>query len=385
MKNNQILTHFERIILNAFAARFAQSAQRRGGRKIRISDWNKFAPEIYFKAEEKIRFLDALAKLHARDVISIKWKRFRTNEEVEAVYLESGKLLYHALGIKHPDDILMEIADAVSQKKTHTLISQRIIDYCKKMLDEKIDLPFDNPHDVNNILDLIDYIDVNGMNLPIRALSVKLFHSSKKIEQLLSGLKNVLKHLGEEKLVENLERAFPECMIKGTLLIEFNDGRSWELRGEAVSFSLGSADKIKKITDSKLPMRAMLSVENKETFYLIDKPDTYCGYIFCHGHVNEAVKTIISTAYNSGMSIHHFGDMDPDGILIYTSIHDLCGGSSKPYMMDRIVYEKYLEYGYDLSPAQLSRIPDSAVHMDDLIKSIKHHRKGIEQEIIDIL
>ena len=378
-----MLTHYEKIILEVFAKRFPKSPQRHGGRKIRIADWEKIIPEIQNCAEDKISFLDALEKLESRNVISVKWSRFRRGDEIEAVYLENATVLFELLSEDHPDVILSRILNPVRGKRGYSGTSLRIIAYCEKMMNEKTDLPFGDPLVLQDILSLIDQLEQCGLHLPLRALSVKLFSNSKRIEQLLPHLTALCKSIGGESAVESLKRSFPECMIKGNLVIEFSDGRIWRLCGEAVSFSLESAQKIIKITGSEPAMKKMVSIENKETFYHIDNPDLFCGYIFCHGHINDTVKSIVLTAHNSGNEMYHFGDMDPDGILIYNEINALCNGMLLPYCMDTALYEKYLAFGYDLNPVQLSRMPAAAAHLDSLITSINHYKKGVEQEIID--
>ena len=53
----------ERAILEAFAARYPASAQRRGGRPLRISNWVELLPAAFGSASGRLSFLDAMERL----------------------------------------------------------------------------------------------------------------------------------------------------------------------------------------------------------------------------------------------------------------------------------------------------------------------------------
>jgi len=157
----------------------------------------------------------------------------------------------------------------------------------------------------------------------------------------------------------------------------------WDLQGDAVSLSGKSIGAIRRIFDRTGLGRSILSVENKETFHLIDRSDLYCGYVFSHGHINEAVRMMVRKILDSGTALHHFGDMDPDGILIFAGINELCGGTCGRFMMDVDTYRRYESFGYALTATQLSRLPSDAGPLSPLAEEIRKTGKGVEQEIID--
>ncbi len=383
MRNENYLGSYERRILKAFVDRFQSSAHRKGGRRVRIGNWEKILPEAYTDAGEKTAFLEAMESCALRGVISLSWKKFRRGDELDAAYLEDDVLLFKLMDLEHPDDLLHRIVETTGGKEWNSPASKDVLEFCKRALSEKGTPPFNNPGDAVDLITLFEHLERRESPLPLRALSVKLFNDSKRIEVLLSGSAGILKQIKREESVSSLERSFPECGIKGDIAIEFNDGRVWNLRNETLSLSIGSVEKIRRITDGNGLARPVLSVENKETFHLIHRPDHYCGYIFCHGHINSAVRLMIQTLLHSGIELHHFGDMDPEGILIFIEINELCKSRCVPFRMTVETYRRYQSYGYNLSAAQLSRLPRDAGPLSTLAEAIHTSGKGVEQEIVD--
>jgi len=382
MDRGKGLTRWERRILGAFTERFSSSAHRRGGRRLRIGKWEVLFPEIRTDAGERTGFLEAMESCEGLGIIHVKWRKYRRGDDIEAAYLENDRLLYDLMGAEHPDDLLRRIV-AATDGTGHSRISDEIIEYCDKTLAEKGMPPFEAPRDVADLIILLDHLEREEGRLPLRALSVKLYNNSKRIETLKVTSAGILKKINRHDALSSLDRSFPECGIRGDITVEFHDGRVWDLHGEAVSLSRESVCAIRRIIDRPGIERPILSVENKETFHLVDRPDLYCGYIFSHGHINEAVRAFMRKVVDSGMVLHHFGDMDPDGILIFLEIHALSNGACVPFMMDVDVYRRYLSFGYHLDASRLSRIPKDAGPLASLAEEIRKNGKGVEQEIID--
>jgi hypothetical protein len=377
------LSLYERIILEEFAARYRSSAQRSGGRSVRIADWSAVFPGIKQSADEKLLFLDAMEKLSAKKVISLKWEKFGTGNDLSAAYLEDAEKIFELLGVLHPDEEALRITQSVSLDRARSETARAIIRFVYGLMIEKKEIPFTSEDEYRGCITLAEVSDEEREFLPIRALSVKLFSDSKRIEQLLPKFISVVSRIGKGDALKGLERSYPECMIKGNFLVEFRDGRTWEIRGDIVSFSAETAKSIASIHALENNPAAVCSIENKETFYHIGGLDQFGGYIFCHGHLNEAVKEIIAITFASGNAISHFGDMDPDGIMIFSEINEIVKGACTPFMMNESVYAKYLLFGYDLSGTQLSRLPEKIPGFEKLIDLIREHKKGVEQEIVN--
>jgi len=74
---------------------------------------------------------------------------------------------------------------------------------------------------------------------------------------------------------------------------------------------------------------AILSVENKETFHVMAArlppvlPPAIAGIVSSAGHPNDAVNPFLRVCVKAGARIFHYGDLDPDGILIAQEIASL--------------------------------------------------------------
>jgi hypothetical protein len=291
--------------------------------------------------------------------------------------------LYELLGVVHPDEESRNIACAVCIDDAKTPAAKSLVRYVSGLMLEKKELPFESEDDYRDAVRIADIPDEDRKNLPIRALSVRLFSDSKRIEKLLPALSRASARLDIPEMKERLERSYPECSIKGNILIEFTDGRTWTLDGDIVTLTPGIIDKIKSIVPSDEYPTALCSIENKETFYHIGGIPCFAGYIYCGGHLNSAVSSVILKSHESGNGMSHFGDLDPDGILIFNEINELCGGECRPFMMSESVFRKYIDYGYELSPQQIARLPEEAPGFEAVIELIRSKNKGVEQEIID--
>ncbi len=377
------LGRWERRILLAFADRFGTSAHRRGGRRLRIGRWEALFPETGSDAGERTGFLEAMEWCADRGVISVTWKKYRHGDDVEAAHLVDDILLYELLGAEHPDDLLGRIVDAAASHEAISDASKDVLDCCRRIMAEKSVPPFGDPKDVADLMTLLDILESGEETLPLRALSVRLFNDSKRIESIKLTGAGLLRRIGREDILSRLERSFPECGIRGKVGIEFTDGRVWLLLDEAISLSLKSISGIERISDGEGRNRPFLSVENKETFHLINRPDLFCGYLFCSGHINEAVRAMILKIRASGLALYHFGDMDPDGIMIFEEINALCEGTCVPFMMDVKTYLRYLPFGYELDSSRVARLSNDAGPLSSLAEEIRKKGKGVEQEIVD--
>ena len=208
---------------------------------MRISEWKRDFPGLDSHSDEWTLFLDALEDLQNRGVISVKWVRYRKGEEPESIYLEDDTMLFRLLGIPHPDNTLDAMIQAVQGNGIHSPLSLKIIGFCESFRRGNKDLPMNKPEDLSDLITLFDLPEKGRLSLPLRALSVKLFSNSKRIEELIPLLQFILKRVDDPGEYSSLTRSYPECAIKGRLRLTFDDAREWVLSDEAVSLSLESA------------------------------------------------------------------------------------------------------------------------------------------------
>ena len=132
---------------------------------------------------------------------------------------------------------------------------------------------------------------------------------------------------------------------------------------------------------------AILVVENKETFMTL--PFEKCGFaglVYGGGHLNSVAANLLKQMEQSGTCLYYFGDLDPDGLLIFQEAESLLKGQLVPWHKDAETYRRYVRFGNPLSEgssARLSQLRGS--RFDDLIGLMQQHGLGVEQEVIDLL
>ncbi len=419
-----ILSEKARTILESFAESYPLSAHYRDGRRLRKGGWEKKLPEIERDVDEKELFLEAVTFLCREGVISVRWKRFREGDRVEAIYLESPERLYELLGRPHPGDqrdgMLAEaesILSAGTTARTGLILTSEgrfILEQIREMLRFRHPVPIRDVQELRDLALLFSLDRQTAQAYPLRALSVRLYRDSKRLERILPIADRLSSAAAGEKIsgILNLDRKFPEVSfaLEGSLVSD--TGASWELGGEIITLPGDTLERIRMIRmPESCPDRSrsprLLSIENKESFYTFAGrlrmakgkneaeaqkafgsasavDPSFHGVLLCAGHPNSAVARLLTLIRGSGAGLHHFGDMDPDGLLIFQELDDAFGGGILPFRMNPETYARYLPFGYRLSPAQLSRLT-SVRHpaMRSLAEEIGRHRIGVEQEVIE--
>lgn len=381
-------THYKVRILKIFAESYPGSAQFKGGRKLRKSDWEKLLPEINDSPDNKEAFISAVEELENSGVVSVKWVKFKKGDKVDVIYLENPENMYQQLGEDTPESIRESVLSFINSYKTDSGVTLRIIEYINNNYiygDKEL---FNNYADIRDILKLSEVLPDEADKYNIRALSVKLFNNSKRIESIKDKADRLSMLCCDQRLSDRLgiERSFPETSISGNAVIEFNNGERWSLHENILTIPLVTAINIKSII---IPVAnpKILSVENKETFHVLSKEIGHFDlYVYCGGRLNNADKLIFKILKRNNYEFHHSGDLDPDGLKIFDEIDVLLNGELKPYKMDIDIYNKYLEFGYQLSDGALKNFNKFTNNkLEELASGILKSGKGIEQEIINYL
>ena len=150
--------------------------------------------------------------------------------------------------------------------------------------------------------------------------------------------------------------------------------------------------------------QAIISVENKETFCALARhlklkqppgfrlPETtlsagVVGLVYTAGHPNGAVVELLRAIVREGTYLYHFGDLDPDGLLIVAELSALVGIEIAPVLMNLETYQRYFQYGYPLGDGAIGRLrsardrlPSALLPLADVLSE---QRIGVEQEVID--
>jgi hypothetical protein len=277
---------------------------------------------------------------------------------------------------------------------------------------------------VEDLVCLLEFLSLpeSDVNITTRALSVFLYNDSKRLEYLLGLFGPVLSQARKQGIpapeLSFLERSFPDTMISGKLVFEYGEtdtgGREASVNdlsrpaaasapaaplvnaaGLILGLPLSSAAKIRAVkTIAAKENPAVLTVENKETFYALGEArrggaSRYDCFLYTGGYPNQAVAAMIRVLAASGFRFYHAGDLDPDGILILQNIRDIAGKDVNPVRMDEAAFDRYLFFARTLTKAalyQLEKIRDDTraiPGMAGLIRRIEETGRGVEQEIID--
>jgi hypothetical protein len=401
------MVDMEKEILRRFQEDYPSSAQFRGGRALRKGGWQRIFPEIERDPRIKDDFISAAEDLEKKGVLSIQWARHRRGDRIEALYLENPRLLHELLGVPAPEDQREEslrlLADfrweesrpaadpgstipAAGSSTTSSPPSDflpNLLDHLRGRLEAFIPTPCGEPEQLRDLLTLLKTDQAMIAELPLRALSVRLYRDSKRLEALLPEADRLAMSAAGEKLSTRfgLSRNYPLAGLRGSLELILSDGQAWKLKGEALFLGPELVERLAVLSSSG----PLLIVENKETFMTLPASDYgFDGLMYGGGHLNPATTALIQRAERSGIELHYFGDLDPDGLLIFQEAEKVLAGPLRPWHMDVETYLRYVDYGYPLSEGSIARLRLlRSGHFDDLAPLIESHGLGVEQELID--
>lgn len=391
------LNSYAKRILDRFAEDYPGSAHYRGGRKLRKAGWQNLFPEIVGDVEAKEQFLGGVEALVVRGIVSVKWKRFREGDEVEALYLEDPEKLYAVTGGKRPERIREEMLSVLSGWKPVSSAGTAVKETVTAKLTAYHPLPVNDEGLLEDICTLLDLSPDEAARRPLRALSVHLYNDSKRLEHIIKTADILCRDaVGETaSSLLGLERKYPEVTFAADAELVFLDGTVWKLAGRPLSLPLTTLEDVSALrfpgkgaaagTPAGKP--AVLSVENKESFFVAVGTESgpFSGYLYTGGYPGPGEARFLSLAREAGAEVYHFGDLDPEGLKIFEAVDKLCEGSARPFLMDLPTYRSYAEYGYTLDRQNIHRL-ESVTHpcFRELKKEMKRTGKGVEQEVVPL-
>jgi hypothetical protein len=389
------LNRYARCILERFAEDYPGSAHYRGGRKLRKGGWQNLFPEVEGDVEAKEQFLGGVEALVVRGIVSVKWKRFREGDEVEALYLEDPEQLYSITGGKRPERVREEMLSVLSGwgplSQTGTAVKETV----QAKLEAFHPLPVRDACELTDICTLLDLSPAEAARYPLRALSIHLYRDSKRLEHIIKTADLLCRDAAGETAsgLLGLERKYPEVTFAADGELVFRDGTVWKLKKRPLSLPLAA---LKEVSALWFPgAGAVLSIENKESFFVAagagvgSGPGTsagpFSGYLYTGGYPGPGEARVLTLVLEAGAEVYHFGDLDPEGLKIFETVDRLCGGTARPFLMDRRTYRAYAQYGYTLDRPNLSRL-DTVIHpgFEELKEEMKRTGKGVEQEVIPL-
>jgi hypothetical protein len=402
------VTELARRILAAFAESYPTSAHYQGGRKLRKAGWEEVFPRILSDVAAKNDFLGAVDELVTAGILSARWKRFREGDDLEALYLEDPAGLFDALGIPSPEAVTRAMIASLDGPSWSSPPLADLAGYLRPRLEAGHPVAVHDVRELEHLARLFSLTPGQAAATPLRALSARLYRDTKRLEHLLPVADRLARAMGAGAVSERLglARSYPETGLAlwGRILFAGND-TPWECRGQILSLPLSSVQRIRAVELAAMadadgrhaPGPAVLSIENKETFHVLAGeagqghcralPPGTAAIVYTAGHPNEAVTTLLRRCVEAGARLNHYGDLDPDGILILQEIQEAVHTTVTPWFMSAAVHHRFAGFGYPLDHAQTARLVHVREHVSgvlrDLVVAIAETAIGVEQEVID--
>jgi hypothetical protein len=431
---------WEREIINAFIARYfasAPSAEEKERPPMRLRSVSLFPGFDAAPPDEKESYLEAAEALEHRGLLKLHWEKRGLGERLKTLTCEDFEKLFEEADSAYPRTEAKEIRAMIAEKIPAFKELSRNVEgkaaagipaflgwYASHfgIRETGRGMSQKTVEDFIRLLELFfEPAQLEGVSA--RALSIKLYRDSKRLEALLELFGSALARASTSGFpppdLAFLKRSYPETMLSGQLVFEYRIApqESQDLQnpqdaqdpqdppplsnttGRILGLPLAHAAamrSIKTLRQKDHPL--VLTIENKETFYALANMQThgrntslsrYDCFLYTGGYPNQAVATVIRILAASGFSFCHAGDLDPDGILILQNIGDIAEKPVVPVLMDAAIFDRYLPWarplaGTALRQAEKIRADTRAIPgVAELLCRIADTRRGVEQEIID--
>lgn len=389
------VTELARRILAAFAESYPTSAHYTGGRKLRKAGWEEVFPGIVTDVAAKSDFLDAVDELVTAGILSARWKRFREGNDLEALYLEDPAALFEALGIPSPEAVARAMIAVLDGPAWSNPLLADLAGYLRPRLEAGHPVAVHDARELEHLARLFSLAPEEAAATPLRALSARLYGDSKRLERLLPVADRLARAMGTDVPSGRLglARSYPEVGIALWGKIRFEgDAPPLECRGQILTLPLSSVRRIRSVEFAG----SVLSIENKETFHVLASgsgqrralPPATVAIVYTAGHPNDAVISLLRLCAATGARLYHYGDLDPDGILILQEIEKATGAVVTPWLMTAALHRRFARYGYALDRTQIARLSrveaPAQGDLRGLADAIRETGIGVEQEVIDL-
>lgn len=395
----------QKIILDRLLKKYENSKSYKGENSVRQS----FAVEpskIFEKYEDDFADLDEVrnfeqevAWLQQSGLIDIVYK---DNHIAKIIAIDEENVwnqLRYILGVKEKKILLQESLDFyTSCLDKHAVIKNFCDVQIERINQGKKELyPLES---AKIIVAFLDYILNNQQEILERELSIEVAHDSKVWEKSYrSQVCKILRESGsfdelasqelnakefEKKILEELN-VYPNpsyVYFKGGAKIFFDNGDVVSvLRDRPLALP---STILKKIAQIKVLEKNLMTVENLTSFNRVQHNDTF--FVYLSGYHNTAKRNFIQLVkqQNESLDFYHFGDIDPDGLLILENLKLKTEIDFRPYCMGVDQLKKYEKYCKPL-------VENDRTKAEDLIKSGKYvetvqymldNNVKLEQEII---
>ena len=408
------MTDWEKKIIDAFIGHYFASVPEIGEdrRTLRIRSSVFFPDFDAAHPNEKESYLEAAESMEKKGIVRLYWEKRDKGERLKTLTCENFEKLFEEAGRPFPKTEVEEIRAMLDEKVTTLRETQAsgitiaLLEFFSSSFGSREIGHGIDQQTMGEFIKLLEFLSEPERleKITTRALSILLYHDSKRLEDLLTLCMPLLYRAQKTIPVPNLsmfERSYPETMISGKLIFEYKNHNPPMVNSEglALGFPLESAEAIGSIQSiPEKKVKTVLTIENKETFYALGGPQKnstsgellrYDCFLYIGGYPNRAAGALIKTLASSGFSFYHAGDLDPDGVLILQHIQDIAGRPVTPVRMDAATFDKYRPWARPLTKPMLRQIEKireetkTIPGLSSLLRRIEETGLGVEQEIVD--
>lgn len=295
------------------------------------------------------RVNDAMKELCTASLINTEYER---NGVLKKVVLNMEKLddCYAYLGRtprRQEQEMLLAILEELSVDCFTPLQRYIAAQYLRIDKNQNVEYYNHNLEEYRALLKAAEAVLANREEIFIRNFSIKLFHDSKRMEQLAGKLSSLLYQYGE---FQEKDAVLEECGIVHTPTYVMLKGNVKLILGEQkldLSLLQGdialSTESLKELRDIVVLGARVVTVENLTSFH--DYPAGEDCVIYLGGFHNQVKRDFLLYLYerNRKKEYRHFGDIDAGGFYILEHLRKKTGIGFQPLYMDVETLRRYKE------------------------------------------
>lgn len=359
----------------------------------------------------------ALKELRANDVIEVKWVKYKENEEVERVYLNTLQLeKAYQIAQRTPKLTKIEELRRILQPLSDHPWSwvQQFWSHYERALskNQTSGLDLDDASGYSDLVKLLQFLPTMDEAMLKRMLSHRLFQDTKYIEKnLQKRLLNIYKRFSDMELDSDLDYLASlgieenpiYTLISGPITF-LNDDQPMSLNNLAGGIGL-SSQAIQTIRIQSIDTNTILFIENLSSYHQLitgkvpahlakhfsSRDEENPLVIYTGGYPHHALRKFLlkmaTYMKDTGkqLNIRHWGDIDYGGILIFEHLKRTYFPSIQPILMDVETFQTYSQYGMPFSNDYAIKLEklladDSYLEWHGVIQRMLEKNRRVEQE-----
>lgn len=363
----------------------------------------------------------ALEELKASDVIEVKWVKYKENEEVERVYLNTLQLeeayrIAHRTPKLNKIEALRQILQPLSNHPW-VWVKQFWTHYERAFLKNQTGgLDLDDASGYTDLVRLLQFLPTMEEAMMKRMLSHRLFNDTKYIEKnLQKRLLNIYKRFSDLELDSDLDYLTSigieenpiYTLVSGPITLR-NDESVFSLKDLPGGIGL-SAQIIHSFQVHSIETNTILFIENLASYHqmitgklpleliprYLQSDIQQALIIYTGGYPHHSLRKLIlkivsyTSQNDKHINIYHWGDIDYGGILIFEHLKRTYFPLLQPVLMDEETFQTYSKFGMEFSDEYARKLQSlltdqSYSEWHDLIKEMLGLRRRVEQEGIGL-